>query len=225
MSFWSRRDIYCCSFSGQRAGCLRTGQTTGFRTEDRVHHAGRPPVSTEPLPNPPTLVANRTRRGAGVRFRQFSQWGAYTPGWYIPVTVSAGAALLIFRRYFLIGHDSRFRELSPSCWSRRGTGNQHDLSYGLGLTASPGLRRTITGLFKEITCLARIKAARPRSGGHSAVHNRAGASSVYVEGFIINQETKSRHDAGRQWSLIGPRSSRRAYPGNWTDVSGSSRLA
>ncbi|MGO8952031.1 MAG: DUF6259 domain-containing protein [Rhodomicrobium sp.] len=156
---------------------------------------------------------------AGVKFAASPAWVRDTPGWYVPDTTSAGLGVFDFithREDRIALKLKSFRDL-PILLSEAkslGTSSIYLVDWYEGL---PGARRIDYWQAKgDYIPRSDLGGEAALKEGIAALHAQGGRIIVYVEGFIIGEETSTGKAHGAQWSILRPNGPpARPYPGNW----------
>jgi len=181
--------------------------------------AARSPLA-RPAPASNELYRPTESEGAaGVKFADSPAWVRDTPGWYVPDTTSAGLGVFDFithRDYRIALKLKSFRDLPVLLSEARslGTSTIYLTDWYEGL---PGARRIdywqAKGDYVPRSDLGGEEALRE---GVAALHAQGGRVIVYIEGFIIGEQTQIGRTHGAEWSIVGPGGPpAQPYPGNW----------
>jgi len=156
---------------------------------------------------------------ARVKFAASPGWARDTPGWYVPDTTSAGLGIFDYptRTTDRIGIKLKsFRELPVLLAEARslGTDTIYLVDWYEGL---PGMRKIdywqAKGDYLPRSDLGGEVALRD---GIAALHAQGGRIILYIEGFIIGEQTNVGRLHGAEWSIMRPNGApEQPYPGNW----------
>jgi hypothetical protein len=212
----SRREFLSGVLAGNAAAVY--GQVTETRRGQR-----RQPPAVQVSEEPHIWLPTTRGEGAHVAFANSPDWVRNTPGWYIPSTVSAGVCMLDFPLITFLSnliHD--FHELPKLLEQARtlGTSTIYLVDWFEGKPGAPPFNYWMN----KGDYLPRSDMGGPTAlqEGISALHARGGRVILYVEGFIISQESQVGKTHGTQWSIIGPKGPpEQPYPGTWKPCPGA----
>jgi Domain of unknown function (DUF6259) len=179
------------------------------------------PVAAPTLQEPKLWLPSRHDETA-VKFPDSPDWLRNSPGWYIPSTVSAGACMLQFPEIsFLSNLIHHFRELPTLLDQAKslGTTMLYLVEWYEGMGRSPASNYWINK--GDYLPRADMGGENALKQGISAVHAQGGHVVLYVEGFIIFQDSRIGQEHGSDWSMIGPKGLlQQPYPGYWKPCPG-----
>jgi hypothetical protein len=173
-----------------------------------------------------------------LKFAQSPEWFRRCPGLYIPVPVSAGAVMLSFNGIntpLLPDLIDSFRDMPELLTEAKslGTNTLYLIDFYEGLQSQTGessipsyLTKNSAFLYKNAwwnkgDYLPRSDLGGPEAfkEGIDAVHRAGGRIIVYVEGFIISDQSHIGQTHGEEWAILtdggilGPEAE--PYTGNW----------
>ncbi len=174
-------------------------------------------------PEPQLWLPTKSGQGANVKFANSPDWVRNTPGWYIPSTVSAGACMLGFPLItFLSSLIKNFHDLPSLLDQARslGTSTIYLVDWFEG---KPGAPRFNYWMNKgDYIPRFDMGGGAALKDGISALRAQGGRVILYVEGFIINKDSKVGTAHGAQWSIMGPKGPpEQPYPGTWKPCPGA----
>jgi len=156
---------------------------------------------------------------ARVKFAATPAWARQTPGWYVPDTTSAGLGVFDFPTQ----RDDRiaiklksFRDLPVLLAEAKSVGL--DTIYLVDWYEGPPGARAIDFWEAKGDYVPRsdLGGEAAFKDGIAALHAQGGRIIVYVEGFIIGQNTDVGKAHGAEWSIMRPNGPpEQPYPGNW----------
>ena len=213
------------------AGVLAGNAVAAYGQVGGPHRANNGPPGGQRRQPPPVQVSQEPHiwlptmrgQGANVPFANSPDWVRNTPGWYIPSTVSAGVCMLDFPLITFLSnliHD--FRELPSLLEQARslGTSTVYLVDWFEGKPGAPPFNYWMNK--GDYIPRSDMGGAAAFKEGISALHARGGRVILYVEGFIISQESHVGTTHGAQWSIIGPKGPpEQPYPGTWKPCPGA----
>jgi len=156
---------------------------------------------------------------AHVKFAATPAWARETPGWFVPDTTSAGLGLLDYptpRDDRIAIKLKSFSDLPVLLTEAKSVGLDtiYLVDWYEGL---PGARAIDFWQAKGDYVPRSDLGGEPAfKDGIAALHAQGGRIIVYVEGFIINQNTNVGKTQGAEWSILLPKGPpEQPYPGNW----------
>jgi Domain of unknown function (DUF6259) len=207
------------------AGVVAGSALTAYGQVARPPRRGkRPPSAPDQDSQEPRIWLPPLRgEGANVPFANSPDWQRNAPGWYVPSTVSAGVCMLDFPLItFLSSLIRDFRQLPSLLDQARslGTNIVYLVDWFEGKAGAPPYNYWMNK--GDYIPRADMGGAAALKEGISALHSRGGRVILYVEGFIINQESQVGRTHGAQWSIMGPKGPpEQPYPGNWKPCPGA----
>jgi hypothetical protein len=195
------------------------GQVTGPRRGQR----GQPPAPVQGVQEPHIWLPTTRGEGAKTPFANSPAWVPNTPGCYIPSTVSAGVCMLDFPFItFLSKLIRNFRELPALLEQAQslGTNCVYLVDWFEGKAGAPPINYWMNK--GDYVPRADVGGPAALKEGIAALHAKGGRVILYVEGFIISQDSHVGTTHGAQWSIIGPKGPpEQPYPGNWKPCPGA----
>jgi len=213
----SRREFLAAVVAGSAVGAY--GQRKEPSRGAKKGEAAPAKVS----PEPHLWLPTSSGQGARVKFANSPDWVRNTPGWYIPSTVSAGACFLDFPLItFLPTLIHNFREL-PSLLEQARSLGLSTIYLVDWFEGKAGARPISYWEYKgDYIPRSDLGGDAALKEGISALHAQGGRVILYVEGFIINKDSKVGTTHGAQWSLLGPQGPpEQPYPGTWKPCPGA----
>lgn len=214
--YFSRRQFLAAALAGNALAAY------GQRRRPLRGAQKRQSAPVKVSPEPQLWLPTSSGEGAKVKFANSPDWVRNTPGWYIPSTVSAGACLLDFPLItFLSSLINHFRDL-PSLLDQSRSLGTNTIYLVDWFEGKPGARPfnywTNKGDYLPRLDMGGEAALKD---GISALHAQGGRVILYVEGFIINKDSKVGTTHGAQWSIMGPKGPpEQPYPGTWKPCPG-----
>lgn len=210
-----RRRFLAAAAAGGLAACGRW--TFAAESANAPHAAGEPApfgVGESKL-----YLPTASGGAARVKFAATPAWARDTPGWYVPDTTSAGLGVFDFptRREDRIAIKLKsFRDLPVLLAEAKSVGIDtiYLVDWYEGL---PGARAIDFWEAKgDYVPRGDLGGEVAFKDGIAAVRAQGGRTIVYVEGFIIGQDTDVGKAHGAQWSIMRPNGPpQQPYPGNW----------